>query len=159
MSNASYTTHFTVDQTPDLVFAAINDVRRWWSEGIEGNANAVGAEFVHHVADIHRCKLKVLELIPGKKVVWLVLENHFSFTQDKTEWQGTTIVFEIAKKGTQTELRFTHEGLVPEYECYEACSEGWSTHVGRRLRDLITTSTERSNIGQPLTNAERALLE
>ena len=87
-----------------------------------------------------------------------MLEKHFSFTQDKTEWQGTKIVFDIVKKGTQTELRFTHEGLVPEYECYEACSEGWSTYVGHSLRNLIMTRTGRPNIGQPLTNAERALL-
>ena len=158
MNNANYSIDFTVDQTPDAVFAAINDVRRWWSEGIEGSTDSVGAEFVHHVAEIHRCKLQVLQLVPGKKVVWLVLENHFSFTQDKTEWQVTKIVSDIVKKGKQTERRFTHEGLVPEYECYEACSEGWSTYVGHSLRNLIMTRTGRPNIGQPLTNAERALL-
>jgi hypothetical protein len=158
MKNTSYATSFIVDQSPDAVFAAIKDVRRWWSEGIEGRADTVGAEFVHHVAEIHRCKLRVLELVPGQKVVWLVLENHFSFTKDETEWQGTKIVFDIAKNGTQTELRFTHEGLVPEYECYEACSEGWGMYVGRSLRNLIATSTGQPNVGRALTNAERVLL-
>jgi NAD(P)-dependent dehydrogenase (short-subunit alcohol dehydrogenase family) len=52
--------------------------------------------------------------VPNKKVVWLVLDNCFNFTQDKTEWKDTNVVFEISKEGDKTKIHFTHHGLVPE---------------------------------------------
>src|SRR3984893_14616261 len=94
MNDHNYTTTFTVDHTPEEAFAAINNVRGWWSEEIEGDTDKLGAEFSYHFKDVHRCKLKITEVIPGKKLVWLVLDNYFSFTKDKTEWKGTEITFE-----------------------------------------------------------------
>ncbi|HEX7110243.1 MAG TPA: SRPBCC domain-containing protein [Aestuariivirga sp.] len=157
MNNRSYTIALTVNQTPQEAFAAINNVRGWWSEEIEGSTDKLGAEFKYHFKDIHRCKLKITELIPGKKVVWRVLDNFFNFTKDKTEWKGTDVVFEISKNGSKTEIRFTHVGLVPEYECYDACSEGWGFYINTSLRDLITKGKGQPNIGQPMTETERAL--
>ena len=157
MNNRNFTIALTVDQTPEKAFAAINNVRGWWSEEIEGSTDRLGAEFNYHFKDIHRCKLKITELIPGKKVVWRVLDNYFNFTKDKTEWKGTDIAFEISKKGDKTEVRFTHLGLVPEYECYDACSEGWGFYINSSLRDLIATAKGQPNVGQPMTETERAL--
>src|SRR5690349_17845872 len=105
--NQNYTTSFTVDQTPEEVFAAINNVRGWWSDEVEGNTEKLGEEWAYHFEDVHRAKIKITEFVPNKKVVWLVLENYFNFTEDKTEWTNTEITFEIAQKGDQTELRFT----------------------------------------------------
>src|SRR3546814_1744457 len=80
----------------------------------------------------------------GRKIVWTVLDNHFSFTSDATEWTGTDIVFEIEKLGDRTGLRFTHVGLVPGYECYDVCHDGWTTYVAS-LRDLVATGTDRKS--------------
>ena len=156
MTDQNFTTSFTVDETPDAVFAAINNPRGWWSEDIQGRTDRLG-EFDYRYRDFHRCKIKVTELIPGKKVAWRVLENYFSFTQDTTEWTGTDIIFEIARKGDKTEVRFTHEGLVPDYECYEACSSGWSTYINGSLRSLITSGKGQPNVGEPKTEFERTL--
>ena len=109
-----------VDQTPKEVFNAINNVRGWWSEEIEGGTDKLNDEFDYHYEDVHSCKMKLIEVIPDKKVVWLVLDNYFNFTKDKSEWKDTKIIFEISKKDNKTQLHFTHQGLVPEYECYEA---------------------------------------
>ncbi len=67
------------------------------------------------------------ELVPGRRVAWLILENRFSFTGDATEWTGTRVVFDIAPKGARTKVRMTHEGLVPAYECYDTCTDGSGT--------------------------------
>ena len=75
---------------------------------------------------------------PNTKVVWHVLANEFNFVKDKTEWTGTDVVFEIADMGDGTELRFTHLGLTPTYECYDVCSDAWGTYVRGSLRDLIS---------------------
>jgi hypothetical protein len=47
------------------------------------------------------------ELVPGKKVVWHVLDAKINFVRDKADRNGTDIIFEITKKGDKTELRFT----------------------------------------------------
>jgi hypothetical protein len=87
-----------------------------------------------------------------------VLDNHFSFTNDATEWTGTDIVFEITKAGGQTELRFTHFGLVPAYECYDVCSDGWSTYLAS-LRDLVATGDGRPYAGEARTASEQTLMD
>jgi hypothetical protein len=71
--------------------------------------------------------------------------------------EGHGHCFEISRKGNKTEIRFTHVGLVPEYECYDACSEGWGLYINSSLRDLITKGKGQPNVGQPMTETERAL--
>lgn len=138
MKNQNFSTRILVNQTPEDAFSTINNVRDWWSENIEGDTARVNAVFYYHYQDIHRCTFKITELVPGKKVVWHVLHNDFSFIKDKTEWDGTDIIFEIARKGDKTEIRFTHVGLVPEYECYDVCTDAWGTYINHSLFDLMT---------------------
>lgn len=146
MENQSFTTTILVDQTPKQAFDAINNVRGWWSENIEGHTDVLNDEYIYHYTDIHYCKIKVIELAPGKKVVWQVLDNYFKFTRDKSEWVGTKIVFDISQQDGQTQLRFTHEGLVPHYECYDICHDAWTGFIRDSLRSLIETGK-----GQPTT--------
>jgi hypothetical protein len=145
MNGQSLTTTFMVDQSPEEAFAAINNVRGWWSGEIEGNTDKLGDEFTYRYKDIHSSKQKITELIPGKKVVWLVLDGYLNFVEDKTEWAGTKITFEVTKKGGKTEVRFTHVGLVPEHECFDACSDAWGSYMNGSLRSLIATGKGRPN--------------
>jgi hypothetical protein len=89
--------------------------------------------------------MKLVELVPGKRVSWLVTDNFFSFTEDKSEWKNTKVVFDIAKNGDQTEIHFTHEGLVPEYECYNVCSDAWGSYIRSSLKSLIATGKGSPN--------------
>jgi hypothetical protein len=145
MNNQNLTFTISVDQTPEEAFAAINNVRGWWSGNIEGSTDKLGDEFTYRYEDVHYSKQKITEFIPGKKVVWHVLEGYLNFTQDKTEWKGTDITFDISKKGDKTEVRFTHVGLVPESECYDACSNAWGSYINGSLRSLITSGKGHPN--------------
>src|SRR6188508_3450302 len=98
MTTSDFTTSFLVDQTPKEVFKAVTNPRGWWSEEIEGGTEKLNDEFNYHYEDIHLAKMKLIEVIPNKKVVWLVLDNQFKFTKDKEEWKGNKIVFEITEK-------------------------------------------------------------
>ncbi len=145
MRSRSFTTAFVVNQTPKEVFDAVNNVRAWWSGEIDGTTDKLGAEFTYRYRDLHRSTQRITEWVPGKKVVWRVLDGHLDFVKDKTEWKGTDIVFEITRKGDETELRFTHVGLVPAFECYGDCSGAWGFYVNDSLRSLITTGKGRPN--------------
>jgi hypothetical protein len=134
-----------VDQTPEEVFDAINNPRGWWSEEIEGSTDKLNAGFNYHYRDVHISKMKITELIPGKKVAWLVMDNHFNFTKDNSEWTGNKIIFEITEKDNKTQLQFTQVGLVPAYECYDICSDAWSNYINNSLRNLITTGKGQPN--------------
>jgi hypothetical protein len=143
MDNKGYATSFTVDQSPDAVFKAITDVRAWWPGEIEGRTDALGAEFTYRYETFHRSTHKITEFALGKKVVWRTTDASINFVKDKGEWNGTEIVFEIAKQGDKTELRFTHVGLVPAIECYGGCASAWDAYIGERLRSLITKGEGR----------------
>ena len=145
MTNQNFTTTFSVDQTPREVFDAINNVRGWWSEEIEGDTEKLNDEFTYRYKDVHYCKIKLTYVIPSKKVIWHVLENYFDFTEDKTEWKDTQVIFEVSRKGDKSEIRFTHSGLVPEYECFHVCSNAWGSYINGSLRSLITTAKGRPN--------------
>jgi hypothetical protein len=148
MTNQDYTTTFFVDHSPKEVFDTINNPRGWWSEEIEGATNKVGSIFKYQYKDVHHCRIKVTELIPEKKISWLVLDNYFNFTQDKSEWRGTRIVFDISKKGSKTKVRFTHIGLVPNYECYNVCRDAWGSYIKGSLRTLIITGNPIKQAGK-----------
>lgn len=134
----NYSIAFTVDQTPEQVFATINDVRGWWEGDIEGNTDSLGGEFTYRYQDAHRSTQKIAELVPGKRVVWHVIDAELSFVDDKTEWNGTDIIFDIEDKGGKTEVRFTHAGLVPQVECFNDCSNAWGHYINGSLRNLIS---------------------
>lgn len=152
MATPDFSTTILVDKTPKEVFNAINNVRGWWSENIDGNTDKLNAQFLYHYKDVHISKMKIVELVPDKKVVWLVLENQFNFTKDQHEWKGNKIVFEISQKDNQTQLQFTQIGLVPGYECYNVCKDAWTGYIQGSLKDLITTGK-----GKPTTKEDDSL--
>ena len=145
MRDKSFSTSFLVDQSPEEVFAAVNDVRGWWSGEIEGHTDKLGAVFEYRYQELHRSTQEITEFVPGKKVVWHVQTARLNFVEDKTEWNDTEVVFEISRKGDKTELRFTHVGLVPGFQCYGDCSGAWGFYINESLHDLITTDRRGSH--------------
>jgi hypothetical protein len=138
MSTQDFTTTFTVNQTPKAAFEAINDVAGWWSGDIKGSAGKLGDEFTYRYGNLHTSKQRVTEFIPGKRVVWHVVKASLNFVQNKDEWNGTRLVFDIVKRDGKTQVRFTHAGLLPDHECFEDCSSAWSSLIKSNLRKLIT---------------------
>ena len=143
MTDHSYTTGFTVPNSPAEVFAAVNDVRGWWNTDVQGPTDVAGESFEFEVPGVHYSKIEVRRLVPGELVEWYVAEARITFVRDQSEWVGTMIRFEITETDERTRLTFTHNGLVPAAECYDACSNAWGMYVGSSLRELILTGTGR----------------
>ena len=134
-----FTTSIVVDQPPAEVFNAINNVRSWCQGEITGSTERLGDEFTYQMGDVHLSKQKIVELVPDKKVVWLVTDSKISFVADKKEWLNTKVSFDISTLENKTKLTFTHHGLVPAIECYNGCSGAWGKLIEKSLFGLVTT--------------------
>ena len=139
------TIEFTADCTPDEAYAAILNVRGWWSGQIDGPTDALGAEFTYRYQDIHRSTQQITALEPGRRVAWHVVDAYLKFVEDKEEWTGTDITFEISKAAAGTQVRFTHVGLAPDVECFDQCSSAWRFYIATSLPALIRDRAGRPN--------------
>jgi uncharacterized protein YndB with AHSA1/START domain len=155
--NDGYTVAITVNRTPEEVYAAVTDVRAWWSGTVVGDTATAGSEFDYSYEDVHSCRIRVTSAVPGERVEWLVVESRFSFTEDPREWVGTRMVFDIAPAPGGTTLTFTHVGLVESHECYGVCVQGWCFYIQESLRRLIEGGAGRPATFDHRTNDGRAV--
>lgn len=165
MTDQHITITFWVDQSPSEVFSAVLDPRAWWSEEIEGGTGRTGDVFDYHFEDVHRSKIRLTEVVTDKRVVWRVLDNYFkpglfgdAAIGGKQEWIDTRVIFDITSKDGKTRLHFVHEGLSPDCECYDVCSNAWTHYIQVSLYNLITTGKGQPNkTGRPATADEEKL--
>ncbi len=144
MKKEDYNATLAVSQSVNEVFKSINSVSKWWTENLEGDSGNLNGVFTADFGGGNFVTHKLIEVIPNKKVVWLVTDCYLSWLKDKTEWTNTKMSFEISTKDNSTQMSFTHVGLVPEVECYDMCVKGWDQYVKGSLLKLITEGN-----GQP----------
>ncbi len=138
MKNKDYRKSFITKATPKKVFENIVNVGDWWTSSFKGSAKNLNDEF-----DVTMGKttvsFKVSESVPYKKLVWLVTDCHLDWLNDKKEWKGTKIVWNISEENNSAKVEMTHVGLVPGIECYKDCEAGWNQYTGESLPQLIET--------------------
>lgn len=139
--SASLKTNLTTKEAMDK----ISQVADWWAKDFAGKSESLNDEFTVRFksGDTYTCK--VTEIIPNKKNVWEVIDAFQGWHDKHTEWVGTRIVWDIASKNAVTEIKMTHVGLVPEFECFEACSQGWNYLLKQSLQNLLD-----NNKGMPV---------
>ena len=137
MNQQNYQCSITAGITPHEAFEYINRVNEWWAKNFEGNSHKINDIFTVRFGETF-ATFKISELIPDKKIVWQVTGCHLPWLQDKTEWNGTSIVFYIIAVGDETQVTMTHIGLVPEVECFEQCEAGWNHFIKESLFRLLT---------------------
>jgi len=145
----SFTATIEVSKSPQSVFKSITkDVAKWWGgKDFKGDSAKLNDEFIINHPGAHYSKQKLVEVIPDKKVVWLVTDSTLNWLkQDQHEWANTKMIFEITTKGDKTVLHFTHEGLLPEKECYHKCEQGWSMVIKDWLFNYITNDKPHFNL-------------
>lgn len=147
MKTSDFKLTLVTERPSHEVFRAILNVREWWTgfyeEEFSGNTEKLNDEFIFRAAGgIHYSKQKLVEVIPDKKVVWLITDSALSFVEKTDEWVGTKVIFDISKTGDKTQLVFTHKGLTPEIECYESCAPSWTRYLQNKLLPLIREGNE-----------------
>lgn len=140
MPSRDFSTTFTVAHDPDTVYRAITEVRAWWSGEIDGATAELGDTFTYRHTDQHESRQRITVAEPGRRIVWMVDDATLSFVANPREWVGTSMVFEIgATAHGGSTVTFTHTGLTPDLECFDACSGAWSYYVGESLKNFLTT--------------------
>jgi hypothetical protein len=141
--NKSFTATIEFEKPQHVVFNCLKEVSKWWSRDFEGKSARIDDEFVISHPGRHFSKQKLVELIPDHKLVWQVTESYLDWLEkDKEEWTATKMIFELTPKKDHTVLHFTHEGLVPEKECFSLCEKGWNMVIRERLFSYITEGKE-----------------
>jgi hypothetical protein len=140
MKNTHFNYRFQVAKTTNEVFDKLCMVSKWWTIDTEGIVEKLHDEFTVHFGESF-VTMKVTEMIPGQKMTWAVKNCFWAFFKNKTEWNGTTITWDISTSRSLTQLSITHFGLVPDAECFEICKEGWGLYAGNSLFRLITENS------------------
>lgn len=124
----NYTTFIRLHASADKVYNALTqEIPLWWTEQFEGFSHIENKLFtVRFGPHVHKT-LRVKKLTLCSEIIWEVTDSLIDIPElsNQTEWIGTTIIWNISHKGTNTELQLIHIGLIPETECYDICSDGW----------------------------------
>ena len=118
--------------SPDDVYAALttlDGLSGWWTGDATGDTEAGGVIALRFVAG--GFDMKVVELVPGKRVLWEVAEG-------PAEWIGTHVNFEIHQEGEFTIVLFEHRGWAEPVEFMYHCSTKWATFL-ISLKELLET--------------------
>lgn len=137
-----------IKAAPQDVFDGITKLDRlsgWWTKDTTGDPK-VGGVIHFQFGDRGFFDMKVLELDPGKRVVWEVVEG-------PKEWIGTNVIWDLKPFENGTTILFKHAGWAKPVEFMHHCSTKWATFL-MSLKAMLETDT-----GTPHPNDYRISLD
>ncbi len=130
---------FDVPVSAELAYSAIARPQEWWIRDIAGETAAPGGSFnVRFGGENSFVKFTVTDAQPVRRYVWHADDCFLPWFEDKTEWNGTDVIFDITPTAAGCSVSMVHRGLTPEVACYNACTAGWEKHFVTGLQKLIT---------------------
>ena len=117
--------------SPEQIYHALTTrISDWWSSEFEGSALHPGDVFTVRFGSTFKT-MRIEEANPCRKVVWLCTNQRIDMPEgmkplvNPAEWVGQKIHWEILAAEDGSVLKFFHEGLTPEVECWAVCESGW----------------------------------
>jgi len=138
IKSADYHAQISVAVPVHDVIEKIGNVSEWWAHQVEGPSKKLKDRFTVRIGETF-VDFEIVELVPEKKLVWLVTDCNLHWIKNKKEWTNTKVVFEIGQEKGITQLDMRHIGLVPGIECYENCEKGWDFYIKKSLFNYLTT--------------------
>lgn len=112
-------------------------IPQWWSVDYTGAAAKPGDEFAVRF-DKSYYSLLVEEIKGEEKIIWRTIDCYQDLPiGDKTEWIGTTIIWELQPENVSTKITLTHVGLTEDFDCYASCVKGWTFFLHGSLRSFL----------------------
>jgi uncharacterized protein YndB with AHSA1/START domain len=125
--------HTTPEQAYEAL-ATLDGLSGWWTErttGKTGIGDVIDFRFDRDGAELGFFDMSVLELVPGKRVLWEVVDG-------PPEWIGTKIHWDLRQEGDYTVIMFKHEGWREPVEFMHHCSTKWASFL-LSLKQLLET--------------------
>lgn len=138
-NNESFSSAISASISATEAVDKINNIPAWWGVAFTGNSEKQNDKFVVKMGGDSFFNFTITELIPGKRVVWLVTDCYMPWYTNKKEWANTKLIFDISESNGGTMVNFTHEGLTPDVECYKDCEPGWTHWIRTSLLSYFTT--------------------
>lgn len=141
MSEQSYSNKFGVSANAESAYKAItSEIDKWWT--IESNeAVNIGDILTVGFGKPYFMSMEVEIIIPDQSLKWKVLDA-LMFIEGSgiknDEWIGTKIQWNITKTSNGSEISLLHDGLVPSFECFATCKNGWDYFLGS-LKNFLNT--------------------
>ncbi|MGH1366346.1 MAG: hypothetical protein ACRBF0_22490 [Calditrichia bacterium] len=86
-------------------------------------------------------RFKVIDFKPDEKISWECIDSRqiISGLQGvEKEWVGTKQHWDVKRMDAETvEVSFYHEGLVPDFICYDVCSRTWGSYIATHLKSFL----------------------
>ena len=137
-STGSYSREFQVSAGPESVYDAITKkIDKWWTV-LSNQASEAGETLTIRFERTSRVDLYLREAVPNQILTWDVSQSYMDleFLTKKDEWAGTSMYWKIEPSGKGSKISFRHEGLVPAFECFEVCQNGWDYFLDS-LKDFL----------------------
>ena len=116
------------DASPARVFDALataDGVRSWWTRDADLDAWLGGTGEFRFYDGGQVTKVEVIEIKRSERIGWKVLASF------RSEWEGTTITFDLRAAEGRTVLRFGHRGFPRPDDDYALCTTGWGIYLAR----------------------------
>lgn len=127
-----------IRSSADKVFKALSEERGlagWWTEDVKASPE-VGVVNQFRFGDKGFNHMKVVELLPGKRVAWQCVDG-------AKEWIGTEITFDLKEQQGTTLVLFAQRGWREQVEFMHYCSTKWAIYL-MSLKSLCETG-----VGKP----------
>lgn len=136
----SYKREISVTNTARASFRALTlEFDKWWTAGscpISETGDILTFRF-----DPTYWTMRVTTLIPDQCVELECIKAHHTHIglpdSILTEWEGTTLRWEINQHMDHTNIAFVHDGLVPSLKCFKICEAGWDYFFVKRLKSYL----------------------
>jgi uncharacterized protein YndB with AHSA1/START domain len=122
-----------IKSSPDATYKALatrEGLAAWWTIDTQGESK-VGEVLKFRFGKKGGFDMKVLELDPGGRVLWQVVEG-------PEEWIGTRVSFDLKQEGDFTSVLFKHQGWKEPVEFMHHCSTKWAIFL-MSLKSLVET--------------------
>lgn len=131
----NYKQEIVIIGNTESVFKGItNGLNSWWGK-TDNSVSKKGDEFTTRFGNAY-WKFRIIEYIESKRITWECIDGEPEFN---AEWIGTKIFWELVSQGDKTIVKFVHEGLTPEFKCYNICAPTWDMFITESLKLFIET--------------------
>lgn len=131
----NYSQNIKVSASSEKIFKAItSQLNDWWGR-TDKSVSKIGDEFTTSFGKAY-WKFKILDYKENEILTWKCIAGEPEFN---AEWIDTTIYWNISSSEGMTKISFLHDGLIPEFKCYDICAPTWDMFITQSLKMFVET--------------------